>query len=134
MSGSHHYTYPRLYKNNSNSRKQDGLLGGRAGQDDQGVTTVQDGQLEHVERDIDEERFQQTCSRQEYKDKEAVRLRALFRIILRLVDIIYLETLVWIERSLKLVITLRDERILKLVTMINVQGRNEISMRWTKRP
>ena len=34
--GSHHYTYPRLYKNNSNSRKQDGLLGGRAGagQDD----------------------------------------------------------------------------------------------------
>ena len=60
-----------------------------------------------------------------------MRLRALFRIILRLVDIIYLETLVWIERSLKLVITLRDERILKLVTMINVQGRNEISMRWT---
>ena len=52
----------------------------------------------------------------------------------RLIDIIYLETLVWIERSLKLVITLRDERILKLVTMINVQGRNEISMRWTKRP
>ena len=44
--------------------------------------------------DIDEERFQQTCSRQDYKDKEAVRLRALFRIILRLVDIIYLETLV----------------------------------------
>ena len=62
-----------------------------------------------------------------------MRLRALFRIIFRLVDIIYLETLVWIERSLKLVITLRDERILKLVTMINVQGRNEISMRWTKR-
>ena len=26
--------------------------------------------------DIDEERFQQTCSRQDYKDKEAVRLRA----------------------------------------------------------
>ena len=63
-----------------------------------------------------------------------MRLRALFRIILRLVDIIYLETLVWIERSFKLVITLRDERILKVVTMINVQGRNEISMRWTKRP
>ena len=45
--------------------------------------------------------------RQEYKDKEAVRLRALFRIILRLVDIIYLENLVWIERSLKLVIILK---------------------------
>ena len=60
-----------------------------------------------IERDIDE-RFQRHMDMlEEYKDKEAVRLRALFRIILRLVDIIYLETLVWIERSLKLVIILK---------------------------
>ena len=92
--GSHHYTYPRLYKNNSNSRKQDGLLGGRAGQDDQGVT-VQDGQLEHAGDVLEED----------YKDTEAVRLRALFRIILRFVRHNIFGN--FSERSLKLEITFK---------------------------